>query len=234
MINKKTDKLQVKLQPSESFLIGAVMAVAGGFMDAYTYTQRDHVFANAITGNLVLLGLNTANANYIAAMSYLIPLLAFAAGVLISTIIRRYFQFNRVIHWRLIILLIEIILLFAVGFMPASLNWAANAVISLRCAIQIVAFKKFRGNAAATTMCTGNLRSGTELIFRLITEDNKREILAKILVYYGLILFFVLGAISGTIFSEMVGIKAIWICCLLLLLPVFIILDYKGKYIESI
>ena len=47
-------------QMSESFLIGALLAVVGGFLDAYTYLLRGGVFANAQTGNIVLLGLNLA------------------------------------------------------------------------------------------------------------------------------------------------------------------------------
>ena len=47
-------------QRSESYLVGAVLAVAGGFLDAYTYICRGHVFANAQTGNIVLLGVNLA------------------------------------------------------------------------------------------------------------------------------------------------------------------------------
>ena len=39
---------------SESLLLGALLAVAGGFFDAYTYLCRGGVFANAQTGNIVL------------------------------------------------------------------------------------------------------------------------------------------------------------------------------------
>lgn len=43
-------------QMSESIRIGAILAVSGGFMDAYSYIQRDQVFANAQTGNILLFG----------------------------------------------------------------------------------------------------------------------------------------------------------------------------------
>ena len=44
-------------QMSEAFLTGAVLAVVGGFLDAYTYICRGAVFANAQTGNIVLMGI---------------------------------------------------------------------------------------------------------------------------------------------------------------------------------
>ena len=40
-------------QPSESMLVGCLLAASGGFQDAYTYNVRDQVFANAQTGNMV-------------------------------------------------------------------------------------------------------------------------------------------------------------------------------------
>ena len=41
------------MQRSESFLVGALLAVSGGFLDAYTYLCRGGVFANAQTGNMI-------------------------------------------------------------------------------------------------------------------------------------------------------------------------------------
>lgn len=45
---------------SNSFIVYAILALSGGFMDAYSYLGRDKVFANAQTGNLLLLGVNIA------------------------------------------------------------------------------------------------------------------------------------------------------------------------------
>ena len=41
-------------QPSESILVGCLLAASGGLQDAYTYNVRDQVFANAQTGNILL------------------------------------------------------------------------------------------------------------------------------------------------------------------------------------
>ena len=53
----------------------------GGYLDAYCYVTHGHVFANAQTGNIVLLGLALAEGNLAAALSHLPPLLTFTAGV---------------------------------------------------------------------------------------------------------------------------------------------------------
>ena len=46
-------------QMSETIKLGILLALSGGFMDAYSYIQRDQVFANAQTGNMLLFGVNS-------------------------------------------------------------------------------------------------------------------------------------------------------------------------------
>ena len=48
----------VKTQTSESFRLSALLSFSGGLQDAYTYNVRDGVFANAQTGNVVLMSQN--------------------------------------------------------------------------------------------------------------------------------------------------------------------------------
>ena len=54
------------LQMSETLRLGIILALSGGFMDAYSYLERGNVFANAQTGNLLLFGVNLAEGNYFA------------------------------------------------------------------------------------------------------------------------------------------------------------------------
>ena len=51
-------------QMSESFLTAAFLSLSGGLQDAYTYIYRGHVFANAQTGNIVLLSQSIAERNW--------------------------------------------------------------------------------------------------------------------------------------------------------------------------
>ena len=46
--------------PTKALPVGVVLTLAGGFQDAYSYNCRGQVFANAQTGNIVLLGQNAA------------------------------------------------------------------------------------------------------------------------------------------------------------------------------
>ena len=85
----------------------------------------------------------------------------------------RYQKAQR-IHWRQLVLAIEILLLFAVGFFPNEMDLLANAMVSFACAMQVQAFRKVNGYAFASTMCIGNLRSGMESLCAYgKTKDKK-------------------------------------------------------------
>ena len=96
-------------QMSESMILGVVLTLAGGFQDAYSYNCRGQVFANAQTGNIVLLGQNIASGNFQNALHYLFPLLAFLAGVYLSEWVRELCKSFQKLHWRQIVLAFEIL-----------------------------------------------------------------------------------------------------------------------------
>ena len=73
-------------QMSESFLTAAFLSVSGGLQDAYTYIFRGKVFANAQTGNIVLLSQSIIEKDFVRAIHYLVPLLFFALGIAMHNI----------------------------------------------------------------------------------------------------------------------------------------------------
>ena len=214
-------------QMSESMILGVVLTLAGGFQDAYSYNCRGQVFANAQTGNIVLLGQNIASGNFQNALHYLFPLLAFLAGVYLSEWVRELCKSFQKLHWRQIVLAFEIVMLAIAGLLPQSLNVVSNVLMSFACAMQVDSFRKFRGIPCATTMCIGNMRSGTELLCRYhITKD--RELKRKSLHYYFIILVFAIGAAIGAVASQKFGNPAIWIAAGLMLLG-FILMFVKEE-----
>ena len=99
---------------SEAFINNAFLALSGGFQDAYTYNTRNEVFSNAQTGNVVLMSQNLMTGNWQKGLRYLVPLLAFAGGVLVAERIAERFRYAKKLHWRQSILLMEILILFVV------------------------------------------------------------------------------------------------------------------------
>lgn len=206
-----------KRQMSESFINSVFLAISGGFQDAYTYNVRDEVFSNAQTGNVVLMSQNIMIGNFARGLYYLCPILAFILGVAIANFIEYKYKYAKKIHWRQGILIVEILLLFVVGFIPYSLNMAATTLVSFSCAMQVQAFRRVNGYTYASTMCIGNIRSGTAA-FSVFLRERKKEQLIQAMHYFGIILFFALGAGIGGNLSRIFGIKMIWTSCVILLI----------------
>lgn len=213
---EKAKAKNARVQMSEAFITSVFLALSGGFQDAYTYFTRDEVFSNAQTGNVVLMSQHFMLGEWQRGLHYLIPLLAFAGGVFFADCVQGKFKYANRLHWRQGILLLEILILFGVGFIPQDYNMLATTLVSFSCAMQVQSFRKVGGYSYASTMCIGNLRSGTESLSVYIREHQKGA-LRKALHYYGIILIFAIGAGAGGICSMQIGVHAIWISCVLLL-----------------
>ncbi len=207
--------LEAQFQTSETFLLSAVLALSGGFQDAYTYNVRDEVFSNAQTGNIVLMSQHLMEGDWATALHYLFPLFAFALGVFVAEKIGHRYKMYTKLHWRQIVVAIELVLLLVVGFIPTQYNIIATALVSFACSMQVQTFRKVHGYGYASTMCIGNLRSGTESL-SIYLRDKKPEALRKALHYYGIICVFAIGAGAGGICSLHIGLRAIWVSSLLL------------------
>ena len=205
-----------KVQISESIELGILLALSGGFMDAYSYIGRGEVFANAQTGNMLLLGVHLSEGNIPAAIRYLCPVLAFTFGIALADIGPK-FRNRKSFALAADFCCAEAIILTIVSFLPQSHNLLANSLTSLACGIQVESFRKIHGNGIATTMCIGNLRSGTQNIYTFF-QTKKREALEKGLLYYGIILCFICGAIIGNQCIKYFHERAILISSVLLLL----------------
>ena len=206
---------KVRHQTSETFRLSALLALSGGFQDAYTYNVRDRVFSNAQTGNVVLMSQHLMMGKWAEALHYLFPVIAFAMGVFVAERVQQKYKYRSCIHWRQIIVALEIAILFLVGFIPAQFNMAATMLVSFSCAMQVQTFRKVHGYGYASTMCIGNLRAGTESL-SVYLRDKKPGALKKAVHDYVIILIFAVGAGLGGVMSLHIGLRAIWISPVLL------------------
>lgn len=72
--------------------------------------------------------------------------------------------------------------------MPKYLDLLATVLVSFACAMQVQTFRKVSGYSYASTMCIGNLRSGTEAFTGYLqthdTEKLKRHCIILALFYF--------------------------------------------------
>lgn len=224
---------KIAKQMSESIELGIVLAASGGFMDAYSYIMRDHVFANAQTGNKYRTTSGQFLSDMLTPSNSIFPVCAFAAGIMLADLVRFRMDERKRLHWRQISVLLEAIVLAGVCFIPVSLNLLANSLTSLACGIQVESFRKIHGNGIATTMCIGNLRSGTQNLCDYM-HTKEKKCLSKSILYYGVIVCFIIGAVLGNVCISYMQEKAILVCAFFLLAAfIMMFIDREKEEHES-
>ena len=198
---------------SEALPLGLLLALTGGILDAYTYLNRGAVFATAETGNLVLLGVNLAMGHWLKVIYYLLPISSYAAGLLVTLAFHRRSD-KLFFHWRQFVVLTECMVVLLATIIPqGDLDPLVNCMIAFISAMQVQTFRKFQGCACATTMCTGNLRSGVEALYFHLA-DKEPGSLDRAKVYFGLIAFFVTGAVISSLLAPLFAGRAILVAIL--------------------
>lgn len=164
----------------------------------------------------MLLSQHIFAGNWADVMRYLMPVLSFMFGVAAATEIRQHFQNIGRIHWRQIVILIEMSMLFLVGFLPEKLDLVANAFVSFFLCHAVQTFRKVDSYAFASTMCIGNIRSGREHSVPIVSHIIC-QILYKAFHYFGIIILFAFGAGIGSILIPVFNLQTIWFSSFLLM-----------------
>lgn len=211
---------------SETVPFCMLLAIVGGFLDAYTFVGRGGVFCNAQTGNIVLLGVYLSTGRWQSALAHIPPIIAFIVGVLLAEAIKSNKWPIPYLDWKRIILIFETAVLFVVGFIPSSApDVIVTATVSLIASIQVSSFRKLVDSQFNTTMSTGNLRSASQALYLAITQKDTDAAIRSIR-YFIIILSFFSGALTGGIITSLFGIRAIWSTIVLLFFAI-VLMDIK-------
>lgn len=154
-------------------------------------------------------------------------------GIFLSEYLRVKQIIINQLKWIEFVLIIEILLLFLIGFIPTTVpDYITTITVGFLCSLQICGFRNVKGKAFATTMCTGNLRLGSEHLFTYFTkkDTNARN---NALDYFLVIIFFCIGAGIGIPFVNWFSLRSIWFCCIVLsIILVILLIDNKKEEVS--
>jgi len=198
----------------EKYYIFELLIMAGGMMGAYTYNLRGGVFCNAQTANVMLMSLAIGHGEWRRALYYLIPISAYLAGAMVSEALPSRIRHRRVLRWDTLLIGFEMLVLFAIGFIP--LNWPAQIVqvtINFLCSMQYNTFRQAEGIPMATTFVTNHIRQiGAWAVKALRKHDEQAR--ARALKHLTMVGVFLLGGVILTLACGVFGAKAIWLALL--------------------
>ncbi|KKG10051.1 membrane protein [Methanosarcina sp. 2.H.A.1B.4] len=227
-------KIRFRNLTPESVELGILLAIVGGFLDAYTFVGRGGVFANAQTGNVVLMGIEAATGEWGQAMLHAVPILAFIVGVVVAEMIKKPSMRLFIPDSERAVLILEIAVLFIIGFIPyTSPNIIVTVAVSFVSSVQVSSFRKLVDSPYSTTMITGNLRSATQEAYIAFTKKD-RESALQAFRYSTINLSFLAGAILGGLLTLFIGVKAVWVAVSVLICSVilFSMNERKNKKVD--
>ena len=197
----------------EKYFIFELLTVAAGMMGLYTYNVRGGVFSNAQTGNVVKMSLAVGTGNFKATLYFFVPFLAYIAGTILSEILPEKVKHSYFIRWDTMLVGIEIIALFLVGFIPFSWpDQIVQVIICFLCSMQFNTFRQAEGVPMATTFVTNHVRQiGISIARAIQHHEQEPEARKKAIRHEKIIFAFFFGGVVMTRACSYFGEKSIWL-----------------------
>ena len=196
----------------------ALLAFIGGFLDGFTYVGHGHVFANAMTGNVVLLGVYAVAGSWHQSLRHLPPIITFMFGIwaargMLLPRMRQILRFPYVS-----VVLVELVIIGGIGCLPNRTRdfWITTS-IAFAASIQVETFRVVNGRPFNSTFTTGNLRSLSEGLFDWAFRHNVDDARAKAGDFAVICVGFFLGAMAGGYLTAQLGNRALFVDFALLL-----------------
>lgn len=202
-------------QPESTLAIACLLSLSGGFLDAFTWVAHGKVFANAMTGNIILMGVSATAGDWRQALNHLPPLIAFLIGVWTAQALRLPHSNPR---WpALLSLVLEIAVLTVIAFLPRSFPdvWIVLS-IAFAAAVQNSTFTKVGAWSYNSVVTTGNLRRFGETLFVGTVPRRHDGMLEQARVFGAICLSFLMGALIGGLSTRMLHNAALAIPVLVL------------------
>jgi uncharacterized membrane protein YoaK (UPF0700 family) len=194
-----------------TLVISAMLAWAGGFLDGFMYVGHGHVFANSMTGNVVLLGINCLSGSWQTAFHHVPAILAFLAGVCVSQAMQLHAKRRDVSAPYSAVLVLETGVLLALSLLPATTaDILFTTSIAFAASVQVQTFREVNGHSYSSTFTTGNLRTLADAAVVWFLDGNSRAAALVVRDFSVICAAFLAGAAAGAYAVQTLGNRALW------------------------
>lgn len=197
---------------SRNFGVALLLTLSGGFLDAFAYVGHGHVFANTMTGNVALLGVNLAEANWSQAARHIPPLIAFVVAVFVAHMLKLASGRQWITQPALACLILEIVFLAlaASGLVLISDFWLIPG-ITFVATLQTLSFTHLENLSYTSVMTTGNLRRAALKLFEGVIPKYTPTAVREARLLGSVSFCFLAGAVIGAFSVARFNDHALWI-----------------------
>jgi uncharacterized membrane protein YoaK (UPF0700 family) len=200
----KNAQAQLGVDPSRDRLhsvgVNAALALAGGYLDGFTFVGHGRIFANAMTGNIVYLGMEVLSSPKHPNFRHLPPLFMFMFGIWAARALHlpRFRRIVRNPHFA--VLLVEVTILLILAFLPNSTsNFWITAPITFAASMQVLTFRTVGPHTYISTFTTGNLSTLSTGLFDWMFTREKEAARSKSRIFGIICGMFLVGAATGSL-----------------------------------
>lgn len=199
------------LSPPNSLTSAILLALIGGLLDAFVYLDYGGVFATAMTGNGVLLGIALLHHDTLRALRHLVPTLAFLAGVALIRLLEIALG-SRAIS---IGILLELGTFFALSGLPRSVpGMLLTGILSFVGAYQVSNFRQVDTFNYSSTFIAGDLRTIGDGLYEIFVSPSSAAARAfsrrKLRDLSLIVLSFIASAGLGALLAKPLGNHTLW------------------------
>lgn len=188
----------VSFPREEALVIASLLALTGGYLDAYTWIVH-RAFANAQTANLVFLWVYMTGGEWGKALHYVPPLSAFVLGVVMASCLRKFAPQQA----PEISVATEILFLFIIAILHNRVPQVAGTLgLSFVAAFQTASFPRVEGWGYSSVMATSNFRYTIEGLFAAFAGSSETKPFRRPYVFGTMCVAFGLGAAVGAIMTN--------------------------------
>lgn len=185
-----------------SMLAATLLAFSGGVLDAFLYVAHGKVFAGAMTGNAILLGIALLGRHRVDIAHHAVPLIGFVVGVWLSEIVGHRVKEHAVTFG----LALEAAGLALAALLPRNCpDPVFTFFVPLVAAFQVTSFRSAESYSYNSTFITGDLRACTVAVYKALHPGTRGEAVRQARDFGLIIASFVAGAVTGAILGQRTG-----------------------------
>lgn len=199
-------------KPHETLPVAVLLILAAGMLDAYTYVAHGGVFANAMTGNIVIMTVRFTDGDWHEAVPFIGPLVAYVLGAAVAHCLKRPPLRSILPFPAQSSLALEIAFLISVAFLPDTVpDMLIVSGIAFVCALQASSFTRIESFEFTSVTTSANLRRFAEGFMASVVFDQDGKPRRQWRFFLTICLFFLAGALMGAFAAREWGNQAVWL-----------------------
>ncbi len=215
--------------PQDTLPVAALLLLAAGMLDAYTYVGYGGVFANAMTGNIVILMIHLAQGDFAGGARYMFPLAAYICGVAVAHTLKEKPFSTWITYPARVSLAVEVAFLVLAAVTPGLPPALIVTGIAFVAALQATAFTRVGTFAFTSVTTSANLRHFAESFMSAVVFRDGKAAWRELAFFSIVVACFFLGALSGAYAAFAFGHSALWLPVLLLAGALFLCLPWNER-----